>query len=111
MCDRAGYINNCNSCNNGYINNCNSCNNGYGNRGKCSQCDNKEYDSDRILVKKELHYVETYLRARDRNVNEHCNANENDSYGYGCCNSNYNNGYNNKTGFTRCQCENCVGFY
>ena len=85
MCDRAGVISSCNSGNGAYGNN-------YG------QFANNAYNrcNDTQLVRKELHYVETYARTRDV-VNSCNNAG---SYGNNC--GNYNNFNNCGAGYRSC---------
>lgn len=83
---------------------------GYGNNCYCGQCYSGGRVRDKVLVKKELYYVETYLKEREE---ECCNCSQcsgynnygyggNQNYGYSGCQPPYYNG---------CNCVNCVGPY
>ena len=75
--DRAGYLNN---------------QYGYGHDDRSSCAASRKRCNDTTLVKKELHYIETYVKTHDSAKDKYCNDSAHGNYGYGCNSNGYNNG-------------------
>src|ERR1700761_6095689 len=80
--DRAGYLNNFG---------------GYGNHNRSNYGSAHSRANDSKLLKKELHYVETYVKNHDEEYNRFHNNDVCDNYGYGC----NDHGYDDKFGCGR----------
>lgn len=56
---------------------------GFGNHDSCSNNESHKKSNDAKLLKKELHYVETYIKSRDTSKDKFSNRSCNDNYGFG----------------------------